>query len=246
MDAADLKSPAGFRDSGAANRATGQMTGQLKAKSERSRGRPRADAGESVDEASLLRTAFAMFATHGYGAATMRAMARELDVSHNLLNVRFGKKSQLWKASVDWRLKEAAREVELAFDPSHPPEEQLQDLIHRFCRWAIINSDIVAMTHLEGREPSWRLDYITECFTLPFQRRLQDLLKQVESRTEIRRIDSGALLALLVHGVGSYFALAPMHDRLLPDPIGEGGVTSPAEDRADAMARFILAGLFGA
>ncbi len=222
------------------------MKGHLTRRGERSRGRPRADAGESVDEASLLRTAFAMFATHGYGAATMRAMARELGVSHNLLNVRFGKKSQLWKASVDWRLKEAAREVELAFDPSHPPEEQLQDLVHRFCRWAIINSDIVAMSHLEGREPSWRLDYMTESFTLPFQRRLQDLLKQVESRTKLRPIDSGALLALLVHGVGSYFALAPMHERLLPDASCNGATEPADEDRADAMARFLLAGLFSA
>jgi TetR/AcrR family transcriptional regulator len=213
---------------------------------ERVRGRPRADAAESVDESSLLRTAFTMFARHGYEAATMRAMSRELDVSHNLLNVRFGKKSQLWKAAVDWRLADASRDVEIAFDPAHSPEEQLRDLMHRFCRWAIVNSDIVAISQQEGREPSWRLDYLIERFTLPFQRRLQKLLDQVASRTSLRPLESSALLALLVHGVGSFFALRPMHERLLPDAPQESDGWQTDEDRADAMAEFLLAGLLAA
>jgi AcrR family transcriptional regulator len=141
-----------------------------------------------------------MFATHGYEAATMRGMARDLGVSHNLLNVRFGRKSQLWKAAVDWRLADAARDVEVAFDPERPPEEQLRDLVHRFCRWAIINADIVAISQQEGRKPSWRLDYLTERFTLPFQSRLQNLIEQAGARTAVRPLGSAALLALLVHG----------------------------------------------
>ena len=216
------------------------------ARRERGRGRPRADAKESVDEAALLRTAFTTFATHGYEAATMRAMARDLGVSHNLLNVRFGRKSQLWKAAVDWRLEEAARDVEIAFDPTRSPEEQLRDLVFRFCRWAIINSDIVAISQQEGREPSWRLDYLTERFTLPFQRRLQMLLEQVASGTSLRPLGSSALLALLVHGVGSFFALGPMHERLLPDAPQEGASRQTDEDRADTMAEFLLAGLLSA
>ena len=57
---------------------------------------------------------------------------------------------------------------------------------------------------------------------------------------------SSALLALLVHGVGSFFALGPMHERLLPDaPLKSAGRQSH-EDRADAMAEFLLAGLFSA
>ena len=211
---------------------------------ERGRGRPRADTRDSLDEASLLRTAFRMFATYGYEAATLRGMAREIGVSHNLLNVRFGKKSELWKASVDWRLSEAAREVEIAFDPARPPEEQLRDLVRRFCRWAIINSDIVAISQQEGRGASWRLDYLTERFTLPFQRRLQDLLELVSSRTQLRPIGSAALLALLVHGVGSYFSLTPLYEGLLPDMPSKGSDKPGLEERADAMAEFLLAGLF--
>ena len=213
---------------------------------ERRRGRPRADASESVDEASLLRTAFAMFASQGYEASTMRAMARELGVSHNLLNVRFGRKSQLWKAAVDWRLAEASREVEQAFDQPVAAEERLRELVHRFCRWAIVNADVVAIIEQEGQQQSWRLDYLIEHFTLPFQRRLQDLLEEVSHNRALISLSSAALLALLVHGVGSFFALRPLHERLLPDRALTGQHAGDQAAQADAMARFLLAGLFAA
>ena len=176
----------------------------------------------------------------------MRAMARELGVSHNLLNVRFGRKSQLWKAAVDWRLAEAARDVEQAFDQPAAPEARLRELVHRFCRWAIVNADVVAISHHEGQQQSWRLAYLIEHFTLPFQRRLQDLLEQVSQNRALTPLSSAALLALLVHGVGSFFALRPLHERLLPDPPALGHHAIDQTAQADAMARFLLAGLFAA
>lgn len=174
----------------------------------------------------------------------MRAMARDLGVSHNLLNVRFGRKSQLWKAAVDWRLNEAARDVEEAFTKTGTAAERLRDLVHRFCRWAIINSDVVAISQQEGRKRSWRLDYIIEQFTLPFQRRLQGLLGEVSREVPLTPIASGSLLALLVHGVGSYFALQPLHEQLLPDERGADLAAGDQMSQATAMAEFLLAGLF--
>ncbi len=170
-------------------------------------------------------------------------MARELGVSHNLLNVRFGRKSELWKAAVDWRLAEAARDVEMAFATGASSEDQLRDLVHRFCRWAIANSDIVAISYSEGQQDSWRLDYLTARFILPFQKRLQRLLGDVASRRQLTPIGSGALMAILVHGVSSYFALGPLQDRLLPDQYGDAGNLNGDEAHADAMAQFLLAGL---
>jgi len=216
--------------------------GKLGRNSERKRGRPRADTNASIDEARLLSVAFSMFAAHGYEASTMRAMARELDVSHNLLNIRFGRKSDLWKAAVDWRLAEAAREVERAFTESEEPETRLRDLVHRFCHWAIINSDIVAISYQEGQQDSWRLDYLIKQFILPFQIRLQQLIADVALKRQLTPIGSGALLALLVHGVGSYFALRPLQEKLLPDQSTVEGTSIDQE--ADVMAEFLLKGLF--
>ena len=211
---------------------------------ERKRGRPKADTSDSIDEARLLQTAFAMFAAHGYEASTLRAMARELDVSHNLLNVRFGRKSELWKAAVDWRLAAAAQDIEPAFTDGNEPEDQLRDLVHRFCRWAIINSDIVAISQQEGQQESWRLEYLIAEFVLPFQKRLQKLLADVALERKLTPIDSGALLALMVHGVGLYFALRPLHNKLLPDQGNAGAMPGDLGAHADAMAEFLLAGLF--
>lgn len=211
---------------------------------ERKRGRPKADTKASIDEAQLLKTAFSMFATQGYEGSTMRGMARELGVSHNLLNVRFGRKSELWKAAVDWRLANAARDVETAFTTIGSAEDRLRDLVRRFCQWAIINSDIVAVSQQEGQQPSWRLDYITDQFTLPFQQRLQALMKEVSEERSLSGIGSAALLALLVHGVGSFFALGPLHQRLLSDQKLLGDQKLDDMIQADAMADFLLAGLF--
>lgn len=209
----------------------------------RKRGRPKAGTDEPIDEARLLEAAFRTFATYGYDASTMRAMARDLGISHNLLNVRFGRKSELWKAAVDWRLVEAARDVEVAFSASDRPEDRLRDLIHRFCRWAIVNSDIVAISQLEGRKQSWRLDYLTTRFVRPFQQRLEGLLADVSREQPVAPIGSGALLALLVHGVGSYFALGPMHERLAPESRFVSGAKIDLIAQADAMAEFLIAGL---
>ncbi len=209
----------------------------------RKRGRPKAGTDEPIDEARLLRAAFRAFATYGYDASTMRAMARELGVSHNLLNVRFGRKSELWKAAVDWRLVEAARDVEVAFSAGNGPEDRLRDLIHRFCRWTIVNSDIVAVSQLEGRKQSWRLDYLTTRFVRPFQQRLEALLADVSRERPVASIGSGALLALLVHGVGSYFALGPMHERLAPESGFASGTKLDLVAHADVMAEFLIAGL---
>jgi TetR/AcrR family transcriptional regulator len=69
---------------------------------------------------------------------------------------------------------------------------------------------------------------------------LQRLLADVGSQRPLTLISSGALLALLVHGVGSFFALGPLQNKLLDDQSIIGG----QEAQADAMAAFILAGLF--
>ncbi len=209
----------------------------------RRRGRPAADAAQSVDEAQLLSVAFAMFAEQGFDAATVRDMSRRLGISHNLLNVRYGRKSDLWKAAVDWRLAQASRDVEIAFDRRAPAEQRLRELISRFCAWAMIHSDIVAISYQEGQRSSWRLDYIVERFILPFQKRLDSLIDEVTQDRPVTPLSSGALLALLVHGVGSYFALRPLQEQLLPQG------TTPAAARseeAEALAAFLIGGLLRA
>lgn len=205
----------------------------------RRRGRPPSNSHQPVGEERLLALAFAHFAQQGYEATTVRELARRLGVSHNLLNVRFGLKQDLWKAAVDWRLASAARDVEPAFAKVGTAEERLVDLVERFCQWAVVNSDIVAISYQEGQQASWRLDYIVGHFIRPFQAQLDRLIEEVRLSRPVAELSTGALMALLVHGVGAYFALRPLHDRLAVS--GEPG--GPAS-QAHALARFIVGGLF--
>src|SRR5271170_851125 len=210
----------------------------------RRRGRPRADTSHAVPEGRVLDLAFQAFARKGYDGTTLRALAKELGVSHNLINVRFGTKSNLWRRAVDARVARAAPPVYAAFDaPGLNDEWRLRQFIHRFCRWALENPELVGITNVECRHASWRLDYIVDGYLLPFKQRLDALMEKVAMIRPVRRLSTPALMSILVQGVGFYFASRPMLERI-------GAAHEIAAAQLDAQvgvfAEFILAGLLPA
>src|ERR1700749_771261 len=108
--------------------------------SSRRRGRPSQNGEAAVNEADLLSLAFRTFAERGYEGTTLRELSKRLGVRHNLINVRVGKKAELWKQAVDWRLRTASLVVTAAFAETADDETKLRHLIHRFCQWTIQNS----------------------------------------------------------------------------------------------------------
>src|SRR3546814_782312 len=177
----------------------------------RRRGRPANNAAHSVPEQRMLDLAFHSFAQKGYEGTTLRDLAKQLGVSHNLLNVRFGSKADLWRCAVDAQIAMAAPPVFQAFDfPGMNDEQRLRELVHRFCLWTTNNPELVGMTFAEGRRSTWRLDYIVEAYILPFKERLDALLEIVAAERPVHPISTPALMAMLVQGVGLYFASAPM------------------------------------
>jgi TetR/AcrR family transcriptional regulator len=232
--------PAASRPTGTQRASTGPRPKPLS----RRRGRPRADAVHAVPEARVLNLAFQTFARRGYEGTTLRSLARQLGVSHNLLNVRFGTKSNLWRRAVDARVAQAAPPVYAAFDaPGLNDEWRLRQFIHRFCRWALENPELVGITNVECRHASWRLDYIVDGYLLPFKQRLDALIENVAAVRPVRRLSTPALMSILVQGVGFYFASAPMLERI-------GAAHEIAASQLDAQvqvfAEFILAGLLPA
>jgi AcrR family transcriptional regulator len=206
----------------------------------RTRGRPASNAVQAVDEDALLRLAFATFAERGYEGTTLRDLAKRLGVSHNLLNVRFGRKEDLWTRCVDWRMSRASPYVATVFDERADPESRLRHLVHRFCLWATENADIVALSHVEGCRSTWRLDHIVDCFVAPFQKRLDDLIAAVKQVRPVSPLSTAALMAMLVQGVGYFFSAVPMQQRL---GFGHEVDADHAPAQAALMAEFLLAGL---
>src|SRR5277367_2477918 len=207
----------------------------------RRRGRPRADAAHAVPEARVLNLAFQTFARRGFEGTTLRALAKQLGVSHNLLNVRFGTKSNLWRRAVDARVAQAAPPVYAAFDAAGLNDEwRLRQFIHRVCRWALENPELVGITNVECRHASWRLDYIVDGYLLPFKQRLDDLMENVAAVRPVRPLSTPALMSILVQGVGFYFASGPTLERL---GAAQEIAAPNLEAQLSAFAEFILAGL---
>jgi AcrR family transcriptional regulator len=207
---------------------------------QRARGRPAHNALQALDEGRLLGLAFATFAERGYEGTTLRDLAKRLGVSHNLLNVRFGRKEELWTRAVDWRMAQASSFVVTVFEEESDPESRLRHLVERFCLWATQNSDIVSLTNVEGCRATWRLNHIVDRFVVPFQRQLDDLLDAVRRERKVHDISTPALMALLVQGVGYYFSAVPMQQRL---GAGEEVDHDHAEEQARRLAEFLLAAL---
>ena len=65
----------------------------------RRRGRPSAD-DPVLTDIEIRDAALRVFAEHGYEGTSMRELARELGVSHNLIPQRLGSKEQLWYLSL--------------------------------------------------------------------------------------------------------------------------------------------------
>jgi AcrR family transcriptional regulator len=206
----------------------------------RKRGRPALET--AVPEERVLDHAFERFAALGYEGTTLRELAKQLGVSHNLLNVRFGSKAELWRRAIDSRVARFGGPVFAAFDElPNDPEARLRLVVHRFCAWAAANPDWVGITHTEGRRATWRLVYIADLYIRPFKQSLDALFAEVAAIRPLRPVSTSAFMALLVEGAGFYFASRPLLD-LIGDPGERGG--GDVERRVAGLAEFLLGGLF--
>lgn len=209
----------------------------------RRRGRPPADAASAVPEERVLHLAFESFAEAGYEGTTVRDLAKRLGVSHNLLNVRFGSKADLWRKAVDWRVAKFGQPVFDVFDRSDlDPEARLQVLVHRFCGWAAENPSFISISHAEGRRSTWRLDYLVGLYIQPFKMSLDTLFEEVRTIRPMREISSSAFMAMLVQGVGFYFASVPMLEAL---GVAQEATPEAVPQRVSEFADTLLAGLLG-
>lgn len=216
---------------------------EIEARVSRRRGRPANDASHAVPEETVLDLAFETFAQRGFEGTTVRELAKRLGVSHNLLNVRFGTKDDLWRRAVDSRVARFGGPVFAAFDERGlDAESRLRLLVHRFCAWAAENPDFVGLSHAEGRRATWRLDYLVDLYIGPFKRQLDRLFAEVAAVRDMRALSSSAFMAMLVQGTGFYFASGAMLEA-----IGDGDELAPERvaARVDELTQFLIAGLLG-
>jgi AcrR family transcriptional regulator len=196
----------------------------------------------AAPDADLLLLAFKTFAELGYEGASIRDLTRRLGVSHNLIHSRFGSKDNLWRKAVDHCLGQTTPIYTRIFADPYPSEaDRLRALVMNFTHWMALNPHYVQLVTTEGGRESWRLDYLHDNYIMPYHRELDKLLKRIARQHKTRAIDSAAFQILLVHGIGGFYALSPLTQRLMRATKSSG---KKANSEAELFASLLLGSVF--
>lgn len=208
----------------------------------RVRGRPRADGAAAIPREAILAKALEMFAAAGYQGFSLRELARELGVSHGLINIRFGSKDDLWRASVEWGLAHLADRLDAT-----PREGPIEDRFRRAVMLTLLAINAVPallqLVNHEAATESERLAFMTGTIIKDRYAVLEDIVREGIAAGKFRDVPSNMVFLLVAHGGGALFALKPLSRRLgLLDAADDAEVRARAEQVADFVLRGILVG----
>ena len=131
----------------------------------RARGRPTQSA---VSDEVLLETALQAFAQNGFDGASVREIARRLNVSHNLIPQRIGSKEALWYAAVDHGFGRLERD--LLHEAQALGKDELlvlRGLIRSFIEINALHPSLLQIITQEASQPGPRLDYLFKNYIKP-------------------------------------------------------------------------------
>jgi AcrR family transcriptional regulator len=207
-----------------------------KGKTRRAPGRPPAT-GDAVSADAILDAALHAFATYGYEGVSVRTLNRELNVSHSLINQRFGSKESLWRAAVDHGFGQITRDLAEVFDPTlTDPLEQLRLWIRRFLQLSADHPELVGLMNIEGRQDTAHLDYLYDTYVEPSMARVAPLLEHLAGAGRIRRVPLRTFHFLVVHGGAAAHTLTALAEHFAPtSPLEANEVDQHAQLVADLL-----------
>src|SRR5882757_3548904 len=132
----------------------------------RPRGRPRKDT-QFAPADQVMAAAIEAFSVHGYNGVSLRTVNDQLGVSRNLLYQRFGSKSNLWRAAVDWAFRPLLEHLEAADDESADPMVRLRVLILSFIAYSATRPYLARLVTVEGASRTDRLEYLYHNYIEP-------------------------------------------------------------------------------
>lgn len=192
----------------------------------------------------LLPLALEAFADLGYEGASMRALCRRLDVSHNLLHQRFGSKDRLWFAAVDHGFRSLGDDLAAA-SRTHEFDDDLERLRFMMVRWLELmaaSPDLIKIVNQEATTGGPRLDYIFETYIQPVTRMIMRFLRKLERQGRVRHIEPGTWHFLVMHGAGGPLSLRPLAERFGTAPTSERQVRRYAAQVVDLLLSGISTG----
>lgn len=208
----------------------------------RRRGRPQSHEA-AVSREQILHAAINAFAASGYDAMSIRALTRELNVSHGLVHHYFGSKRELWEACVDVHFR-ALRDKMIMLAPvpekSIPPAEAAREFIRVSVRLSARFPGCVRILLDEGAQGGERLDYLLSEYLDPVGKVWVHAIDQLDDSSGIKAPDGRTLFFLITFG-GSIPFCAPA---LSAHFEGEALQSEEAIDRhADLVANLLVDGI---
>lgn len=138
---------------------------------------------------------------------SLRALSASLGLSHEAVGQRFGSKSTLFEATIDFGL---ARLYDTPGPDLHTPQGSADDLavlravLRAFMEGAAANPDLGRIINQESLVPSDRLDYIVARAVEPNVRPLADLLTRLAEDGRIRRTSAREIFFLAQAGAAPF------------------------------------------
>jgi TetR/AcrR family transcriptional regulator len=198
-------------------------------------------AGEPAvpDEDAILRHGLRAFAELGYDGASVRELAKRLDVSHNFINDRYGCKAAFWQAAVSHALEETKSDLAAVLAADMDDSCRLVAVVRAFYRSAARSPEINRLMADESNRESDRIDFLYSNYLGPVLAALEPTL--------IRLMDAGRmrpaplyLPLLAITGPATSLTQDPVTRRLGRCPDQSEADTAAA---ADALASLVLEGL---
>lgn len=180
----------------------------------RARGRPAKGDPAAVGDEALLDAALEAFAERGFDGTSVREIARELGVSHNLIPQRFGTKERLWYAAVDHGFGTLTAELmRVLEDPPAGDLAQLRAMIVRFVEANAARPALLRIINLEATAPGPRLTYLFDHYIDPVRQFGAELLADLRARGLVRTDSVALVYFLMTHGAGGPLALPALAER---------------------------------
>ena len=210
----------------------------------RGRGRPAANDPTTIPTDRLLDRALELFAERGFDGMSVRELAREFGVSHNLIPQRLGSKERLWFMAVDRGFTALALELAQAIADQADLEDDLQRLraiIVRFIEANTMRPALLRVINQEATAPGPRLDHLWSNYIEPVRIFGEDLLTRLETDGKVRSRSVSALYFLMTSGAAGPSILPALAEKFdgpldLHDP-------EVVHRHAEAVATMIFDGL---
>jgi AcrR family transcriptional regulator len=205
---------------------------------QRGRGRPTAGDPSALTTERLLDVALDAFAERGFEGTSVREIARDLGVSHNLIPQRVGSKEELWRHAVDQGFGRLMIDLlsALADDPGDDVE-RLRAVIVRFVEANAARPALLQVILQESVARSPRFDYLFDNYIEPVREFGAELMARLRKAGRLRSDNVGLLYFFMIHGAGGALALPALAERFgnAVDHEDPAAVRRHAEEAVDVL-----------